>query len=114
MPFSVFFRNPLIQLALRKIRKKHESQPYLLITLFKPTRVLYHCDDHENCHCYRNSFLIHQNWIVPRVFVSQGMEERLVQTTQHNHTKMSNVCFAQVYLEWDLLPQSSAVVWTHE
>ena len=38
------------------------------------------------------------------------MEERLVQTTQHNHTKMSNVCFAQVYLEWDLLPQSSAVV----
>ena len=33
MPFSVFFRNPLIQLALRKIRKKHESQPYLLITL---------------------------------------------------------------------------------
>ena len=34
MPFSVFFRNPLIQLALWKIRKKHESQPYLLIRLF--------------------------------------------------------------------------------
>ena len=47
MPFSVFFRNPLIQLALWKIRKKHESQPYLLITLFKPTRILYHCENHE-------------------------------------------------------------------
>ena len=98
MPFSVFFRNPLIQLALWKIRKKHESQSYLLITLFKPTRILYHCDDHKNCHSYRNSFYIHQNLIIPRVFfVTQGMEELVVQTVQHYPAKMSIVCFAKVF-----------------
>ena len=42
------------------------------------------------------------------------MEELLVQTAQHYHAKIFNGCFEQVYLEWDVLPQSAAVVWINE